>query len=309
MRSGHGGRVEAAGRFAARRLAVMALLVAALVAALPGCGCNSEDTGSSDSFLKSMGARLASRYRISGEGVVSGGKVTTFRTGDDLRGILPPAEPRVLTKGNTGLKRVALTIDDGWNADMRILDLLKSRKVKFTAFLIGGRGVAESNPGFVKAIKDAGGEICSHTYSHYVMSGKDEAFVVNEIWKSQDIITRTTREVIPYVRFSGGASDANSLAWTAREGYWVVNWSIDSRDTADGVSVDAEVAAILSNLSPGGIILCHWGGHNTYEVLARAIPEIQGQGYEVTSLTRVMEGTPCYLKKPAAPAREKSSGR
>ena len=215
----------------------------------------------------------------------------------DIRGKLPPVEPEVIRRGNPNLKRVALTLDDGWNADMRILELLKDMKVKFTTFLIGGRGVADTNPQFVRDIKAAGGEVCSHTYDHYIMRGKDEATVMMEIYKSEEILAGITHEVYPYIRFSGGVYDKNALDWSAREGFWVVNWSATDNDTVAGVTTDSQVNVMLSGLAPGAIYLCHWGGHNTYDVLARALPEIQRRGYEITSLTGVFKGTPYLLKK------------
>ena len=286
-----------------------ALVAAALVAALigilaSGCGEKPVVTRRSYNMFQNLAAKLQSTYGGSNEGLVVDGRLVTWKRGD-LRGSLPPAQPiGVVTRGNPNLKRVALTLDDGWNADMRILDLLKKLKIKFTTFLIGDRGVADAHPEFVKAIKDAGGEVCSHTWDHYVMRGKDEGTVMDEIWKSQEVITKVTHEIYPYIRFSGGAYDQPALEWTAREGFWMVNWTISDNDTVRGVTPDSQVNAILGNLKPGAIILCHWGGHNTYDVLARAIPEIQSRGYEVTSLTRVFEGTPYVLKGTAAAARK-----
>jgi peptidoglycan/xylan/chitin deacetylase (PgdA/CDA1 family) len=215
---------------------------------------------------------------------------------DRLRGKLPPAQlGQVLYRGNPALKRVALTIDDGWNADMRILDLLRGWKIKYTAFIPGGLIDANNPPGLAQRIYESGGEICSHSYTHRVMRGVPEPIFLDELWRSEQAICRVTHEVYPYVRFSGGAYDFPSVAWSAREGFWVVNWTIDSLDTKEGVSAGAQVKYILSNLEPGAILLCHFGGHHTYEVLSRAIPEIQKMGYEVTSLSRVLEGTPFRL--------------
>jgi peptidoglycan-N-acetylglucosamine deacetylase len=286
--------------------AVVGGALIAVVLGIPASGCAEKAVVARPSYnmCRSLAAELQSTYGGSDEGLVVDGRLITWKQGD-LRGSLPPAQPvDVVTRGNPNLKRVALTLDDGWNADMRILDLLKKLKVKFTTFLIGDRGVADANPGFVKAIKDAGGEVCSHTWDHYVVVGKDEGTVMDEIWKSQEVITNVTHEIYPYIRFSGGAYDQASLQWAAREGFWMVNWSISDNDTARGATPDSQVNAILGNLQPGAIILCHWGGHNTYDVLARAIPEIQKRGYEVTSLTRVFEGTPYVLKGTGGTARK-----
>lgn len=282
---------------------IAALVLFMIIAIAYGCAEKKENKKEAESpnLFSELGSWLESTFKLPDEGKVKDGGLVTYR--ESLRGVLPPASPvQLITRGNPDLKMVALTIDDGWNADMRILDFLKQNNVGFTAFLIGGRGVAESNPGFVKAIQDAGGEVCSHTYSHYVMRGKDEAFVMDEIWRSQEVITRVTHEVYPYIRFSGGAYDQPALDWAAREGFWVVNWSVSDNDTAPNANPDQQVNAVLGGLQNGAIILCHFGGHNTYDVLARAIPEIQKRGYEVTSLSRVLEGTPFELKGKGRPA-------
>ena len=262
-----------------------------------GCGGGGKRPVEAKSPSGELGRTIVDSAKLPEGGFYSGGCVVTYKQGD-LQGILPPVTPApVITRGNEKLKRVALTIDDGWNADPRILQYLKENNIKFTAFLIGGRGVAESHPELVQAILDAGGEVCTHTYSHYVMSGKDRSFVVNELWEGQEAITRVTHRVYPYVRFSGGAYDQNSLDWAAGQGFWVVNWSVSTGDTAANPSVDAQVASTVAGATPGAIILCHFGGHNTYEVLQKAIPQIQTKGLEVTSLTRVLEGTPYLLKR------------
>jgi len=263
-----------------------------------GAGCGNSETNAnersrSNMFFRGPGAYLKDLTTPK----IAGDHLVTYFPGD-LTGMLSPVEPvEIVTRGNPELKRVAITIEDGWNADMRILRLLKSWKVQFTAFLIGGRGVADANPEFVRAIQETGGEVCNHTYTHFVMKGKDEATVVSNIWQAQNVITHITHEIYPYVRFSGGAYDAASLTWAARQGFWVVNWTASSGDTSPALSIDAKVNNILGNVVPGAILLFHFGGYGTYEVLSRVIPEIQKRGYQVTSLSRVLEGTPFRLKK------------
>lgn len=215
----------------------------------------------------------------------------------NLVGKLPPVcGTEIIYKGNRDLMRVAITIDDGWNADMRILQLMKDWEIEWTAFLIGGWNIADAHPEFVKQIQDAGGEVCNHTWSHLSMAGRDKASVVGEIAVAQESITRVTHRIYPYVRFYGGICDAQALTWAEEMGYWVVNWSIDSLDTRKGITIENQVNEILSRLKPGAIILFHFGGYNTFDVLTRVIPEIQRRGYEVTSLSRVLEGTPYQLK-------------
>jgi peptidoglycan/xylan/chitin deacetylase (PgdA/CDA1 family) len=230
-------------------------------------------------------------------GKFAGNCLVTFEP-DSIRGKLPPAQlGQVIHRGNPALNRVAITIDDGWNADMRIPDLLQSWKIRYTAFIPGRLIDADNPPGLVERVYESGGEFCSHTYTHRVMRGLPESVFLDEIWRSEAAIARVSHKVYPYVRYAGGAYDFPSVAWAAREGFWVVNWTIDSLDTKEWASANAQVNHILSNLEPGAILLFHFGGYHTYEVLARVIPEIQRRGYEVTSLSRVMEGTPFRLDR------------
>jgi peptidoglycan/xylan/chitin deacetylase (PgdA/CDA1 family) len=283
------------GRRTLRRLAAP-LFIACLAASLVSTGALAAAPAPRPTLnpFSSIKASIDSSMGFPDSGVVINDRMITYKQGS-LQGVLPSVKPVVITKGNTQLKRVAITIDDGWNPDPRILKLFKQSRIKFTAFLIGGRGVANDQPQFVQQIADAGGEICTHTWSHYVMRGKPEDFVMAELWNGQGAVTKVTHVVLPYVRFSGGAYDKPALDWSAREGYYVVNWTLDTRDSTTNPTVDGEVASVMGGLSNGAIILCHFGGHNTYEVLARIIPEIQKRGYEVTSLSRVLEGTPYQL--------------
>lgn len=289
-------------RSVSRLMLILTVLCAAALVAAPGCSRAPVPSFLGGKAFLELGEDIqSSSARCVGTRCAYGDRVENGRlltnTVGDLSGKLPHAQPvQLVTHGNQALNRVAITIDDGWNPDMRILELLNSRGIPFTAFLIGGRGVVDAHPEFVQAIGDAGGEVCNHTYSHFVMPGKDQKFVVDEIWKAQNAITGITHEILPYVRFSGGAYDQASLDWAAQQGFWVVNWTIASSDTDPGVTVDYQVNHILNNLQPGAILLFHFSGHGTYDVLAQVIPEIQKRGYEVTSLSRVMEGTPFHLE-------------
>jgi peptidoglycan/xylan/chitin deacetylase (PgdA/CDA1 family) len=215
-----------------------------------------------------------------------------------VRGKLPPAVPiAIIRRGNPALKRVALTIDDGWGADMRILDLLKSWRIRFTAFPIGEYLTTPQGREVARRVYEMGGEICSHTWSHRTMRKMPEPTFLNELWRSEQEICGLTHEVYPYVRFSGGDFDVAAVNWASREGFWVVNWTIDTQDTKRGLTTDQRVAYVLANLQPGAIILCHFGGIQTFDVLARTIPEIQKRGYDVTTLSNVLEGTPFRLNR------------
>ena len=237
------------------------------------------------------------RTAVSPPEMFSGNRLLTFDP-SSVRGKLPPAIPiAIIRRGNPALKRVALTIDDGWGADMRILDLLKAWRIRFTAFPIGEYLTTPQGREVARRVYEMGGEICSHTWSHRTMRKMPEPAVMSELWRSVQEISGFTHEVYPYIRFSGGDFDVAAVNWVAREGFWVVNWTIDTLDTKRGLTTDQRVANVLANLQPGAIILCHFGGIGTFDILAKVIPEIQKRGYDVTTLSNVLEGTPFRLNR------------
>lgn len=202
--------------------------------------------------------------------------------------VFDPNRETVIKRGNPDRPMVAITIDDGWNRDDRILDLLESYGIRCTVFVVGGRGVAESNPQWIARMDRAGFEVCSHTYDHYKLTDHPFDYVLEDITKGQDVIAAVTGKRYPYMRPSGGSYNDTTIEACRAAGCYLVMWSNSDGDTSQGITVDQEVAAVLNNLKNGDIILCHFGGHNTYEVLRRVIPEIKSRGYQIGTLSEVI---------------------
>jgi peptidoglycan/xylan/chitin deacetylase (PgdA/CDA1 family) len=202
--------------------------------------------------------------------------------------VFDPNRETVIKRGNPDRPMVAITIDDGWNKDDRILDLLESYGIRCTVFVVGGRGVAESNPQWIARMDRAGFEVCSHTYDHYKLTDHPFDYVLEDIVMGQDVIAAVTGKRYPYMRPSGGSYNETTIEACRAAGCYLVMWSNSTGDTGNGVTVEQEVAAVLNNLKNGDIILCHFGGHNTYEVLKRIIPEIKSRGFQIGTLTEVL---------------------
>ncbi|OFW59479.1 MAG: hypothetical protein A2Y75_11475 [Candidatus Solincola sediminis] len=202
--------------------------------------------------------------------------------------IFDPDKPAVIKRGNKDRKMVALTIDDGWSKDDRILNLLEEHAIRCTVFPIGGRGVAEENPDWIERMDADGFEICTHTYSHYKLTDRPEQWVIDDIRKGQDVIAEVTGKRYPYMRPPGGFYDEAVIRAAAENDCYLVLWTSEVGDTRNGITVDQEVNAVLSNLCNGNIILCHFGGINTFNALERLVPEIKACGYEFGTLTELL---------------------
>ena len=80
----------------------------------------------------------------------------------------PPRRPpaRFVVSGPTTKPRVALTFHTNGDLDLadQLLDVLDSRHVKMTSFIVGDW--LDANPDMAKRIADGGHEFANHTYTH-----------------------------------------------------------------------------------------------------------------------------------------------
>lgn len=197
-------------------------------------------------------------------------------------------DPRIINHGDRKKKKVAITIDDGWNADSRILKLMDYYDIKCTVFVIGGRNVAESHKTWLQKMDKAGFEICTHTYSHYIVTGLTDKELEKDIKKGQQVITKVTDKTVPFVRTCGGIYNERAVKVIDDMGYRLVQWDVELGDTFESSTTDSEVERVLKNVQNGSIILCHFGGYHTYEALKIIIPELQDRGYEITTVSDIV---------------------
>lgn len=191
-----------------------------------------------------------------------------------------------ITRGNTGAKRVAITLDDGGNADMRILDLFKGYGIRGTAFLLGSS--VKENPKLVARLDRDGWEVANHTYNHYNLTNLGEYSMVRELQRTQELISRITGKQYPYLRPPMGAMNSSVKRIAADNGYKLVNWSNTLSDTGI-LSGRGHADFALRGLGNGSIILGHFGGNNTYDALRILIPELQRRGYEIVTLSKLLK--------------------
>ncbi len=92
------------------------------------------------------------------------------------------------------------------------------------------------------------------------------------------------------MRPSGGYIDQRTSKIVNDLGYNVILWSADLGDTNPTLTNEERKNRVLNKLENGTIIVGHFGGYGTYETLKELIPEILKRGYEITTITRVIEG-------------------
>jgi peptidoglycan/xylan/chitin deacetylase (PgdA/CDA1 family) len=225
-------------------------------------------------------------------GVAEGGGEASIGQEGGAQGTMrfEPTLPEVIRRGDASRMEVAITLDDGWNMDLRILDLLEAQQVRCTVFLIGDRGVADAHPDWVRRMDTDGFEVCTHTLNHAKLTDLPPETVKREIVEGQRVIFDITGKQFYYFRPPGGYVDGVVTDVAASLGYKVVLWSLDSGDTRNpSLSAEARASAILDRVKPGEIILFHFGGYKTYETLSLLIPQLRAHGYRLVTLTQLLQ--------------------
>ncbi len=186
---------------------------------------------------------------------------------------------------------IALTFDDGPHPVYtdRILDVLDRYGVKATFFVIGTNCAAY--PEQLKRIAESGHEIGNHTYTHLSLAGANEATLMGELRRTEQLVQDTVgiRPVLfrpPEGRYSDAVRDASGAM-----GYHTVIWSLDTEDWR-GVSAGRICDSVVKKVKSGDIILCHdyvSPRSHTAEALESFIPRLLSDGYRFMTVSELIE--------------------
>jgi peptidoglycan-N-acetylglucosamine deacetylase len=212
-----------------------------------------------------------------------------------------------------GQKPIALTFDDGpWpQTTEAILATLKKENVRATFFMIGQP--LRSFPEIAKKVVADGHEIANHTVHHWYHN-MGATVAQREIDDTNKIILETLNVKTSYFRPPGGVLTNGLAAYAHSLNDAVLMWSVDSGDSQPKrPSVAAIVKNVVSQSTPGGIILMHDGGGN-HENTAKAVPEIikqlRAQGYTFVTTTELLEiGKPTEDTAKAKPTDKKNPAK
>ncbi len=131
----------------------------------------------------------------------------------------------------TGEKKIALSFDAAWgNEDTtQILDILKKHDIKVTFFMTGGW--VEDFPDDVKAICEAGHDLGNHSENHKNMSQLTEEEKTQELMKVHEKVKGLTGIEMELFRPPYGDYDDNVILNATKNGYYTIQWSVDTGDT------------------------------------------------------------------------------
>lgn len=199
---------------------------------------------------------------------------------------------KTLCKAKTEDKVVALTFDDGPDAEMtpRVLDVLKEYGVKATFFLIGKN--VDKNPEIVKRIILEGHTVANHTYSHaglFPLNGSCK--VRDELQKCNATIYHTIGLKPKLFRPPFGVTNPIIGSVSNSMGFKAIGWSIRSLDTIKTRSRVDVCNGILKKLHCGAIILLHDRCNDADVLLRILIPAIIEKGYNITTIETLIKNS------------------
>jgi peptidoglycan-N-acetylglucosamine deacetylase len=200
-------------------------------------------------------------------------------------------------------KVIALTFDDGpWpETTEKILATLKQEKIKATFFVIGQP--LKSYPEIGKKVLADGHAIANHTLHHWY-NKMTPLVAQREIEDTAKIIKEVLNVETDYFRPPGGVLTNGLVAYAESKKQSVLMWSVDSNDShPKRPSPEAMIKTVVSQATPGGIVLMHDGGgnhDNTAKALPGMIAKLRANGYKFVTIPELLELASIPAQPPVA---------
>ena len=195
---------------------------------------------------------------------------------------------RVTRRVETDQHIIALTLDDGYHPDPRVLDLIQTWGLRGTAFVVGQ--VARDNPQLVRRLAALGWEVCSHTWNHRNLTGLSDYEIYREMSRAKQEIDQLSGQHCPYFRPPYGAVDSRVILTANKLGLKIINWDSSLSDsTTPGTDPKIQINLAFQYLRPGSILLGHFGAVNSYEVLKEVLTGTLAAGYRVGTVTELLQ--------------------
>jgi peptidoglycan/xylan/chitin deacetylase (PgdA/CDA1 family) len=183
---------------------------------------------------------------------------------------------------------IAMTFDDGPHPAFtpRLLDMLKTRGIKATFFLIGQNAAAY--PDIVRRIAAEGHEIGNHTWSHPQLTKLKPASLREEVERTSSTIAEIIGKPLVVMRPPYGATSDYINHWINREfGMKVILWSVDPLDWKYRNSASVE-RRILAGARPGAIILSHDIHATTVAAMPEVFDRLLAKGYKFVTVSELI---------------------
>lgn len=187
----------------------------------------------------------------------------------------------------TDEKKVAISFDAAWGNEQTqtLIDILNKYHVKTTFFVVGAW--VDKYPESVKALTDAGHEVCNHSDTHPHMPKLSRGDMTAQITNCNEKLKKTAGKSPILFRPPYGDYD-NALMETVNSvNMYCIQWDVDSLDWKNPAP-DAIVKRVMSQVKPGSIVLFHNGAKNTPTALPSVIEALQSQGYQIVPVSQLI---------------------
>lgn len=190
---------------------------------------------------------------------------------------------------DTEKNQIAISFDAAWGAEdfERIMEILDKHQVKTTFFMTGNW--VRDNPECVKQLVKKGHDLGNHSEHHYDMVKLSKKEMAEELQGVYDQVKELTGYEIDLFRPPYGSYDNAVIEVAEENGYYPVQWSVDSLDWKD-YGVDSIINTVCQHkeLKPGAIILCHNGAKYTADALDQLLTGLENQGYEIVPISKLI---------------------
>jgi peptidoglycan/xylan/chitin deacetylase (PgdA/CDA1 family) len=194
----------------------------------------------------------------------------------------------ILPRVETNEKVVAFTFDDGpTEYTNEVLQTLEEKNIKATFFVIGSE--LDKNPHIGEAIAAAGHELGNHTYSHQRMWFKSQAFIADEIEKTNALIKDTGYQGYIHFRPPYGKKIFGLPWYLSRRNIKTI--TVDVEPDTYGTNTDFLVEHTLENTKPGSIILLHpfcESCSGQREAISKIVDGLQAKEYRFVSVSELL---------------------
>jgi peptidoglycan/xylan/chitin deacetylase (PgdA/CDA1 family) len=183
---------------------------------------------------------------------------------------------------------IALTFDDGPSAKLtpKLLDLLATRHIKVTFFLIG-ENVAE-HPEIVAREAREGHELANHSWSHPNFGKMSDENVRSQIRRTDDAIRSAAGVTPTLLRPPYGSVTTRQKKWINEEfGYKIALWDVDPLDwRRPGPNVVCN--RIVKNTRAGSIVLVHDIHPGSIEAIPCVLSQLEAKGYKFVTVSELL---------------------
>ncbi len=165
--------------------------------------------------------------------------------------------PDLLWRIPTQSKIVYFTFDDGPtpSGTSQYLDILARYDARASFFLLGHR--AESDPGLVRALFEAGHTIGNHTYSHPNPWRITEAALLDELERATGVLEDIIQQPIRWMRPPYGYFTRPMRAWCRHRRQRLTMWDVGSGDFLPSATHQQVERLVLKGIRPGSIVVLH----------------------------------------------------